>query len=72
MVLYRSVAPWRRLLTLCESGILLSETGEILEQAAAACLSNNSFSVCHWEFRKGCSNSGKSLRYLKVILNKEG
>lgn len=36
-------------------GILLSETEEILKVAAAACLSNNCFSVCHWEFRKSCS-----------------
>ena len=36
-------------------GILFSETEEILKVAAAACLSNNCFSVCHWEFRKSCS-----------------
>lgn len=56
---------------MCESGLLFSETEEILEGAAAACLSNNYFSVCHWELRRAAASSGKSLRYL-VILNKEG
>lgn len=36
-------------------GILFGETEEILKKAAIACLSNNCFSVCHWEFRRSHS-----------------
>lgn len=66
MVLCRSVAPWRRLLTLCVERILFSEAGEILKQAAAAWLSNNS--VCHWEFRESCSK----LREKPAVPENEG
>lgn len=70
MVLYRSVAPWGRLLALCESGIQFGETEEILLPVSQIILS---LSVTSSSGR-AAANSGKKLWYLKieVILNKEG
>lgn len=69
MVLSRSVTPWRRLLTLRERlwvRILFSETEEILKVAAAACLLNNYFSACHWEFRERSNKLRQNHMKIKV------